>query len=83
MTLEKKKISAKDKLDRYYTAIIHEDNGVWIGWIEDVPGVNCQEDSREELLESLKVTLKEILEIYKEDSLAIAGHKFQEIRIRI
>ncbi|MYA95383.1 MAG: type II toxin-antitoxin system HicB family antitoxin [Nitrospinae bacterium] len=35
----------------------------WIGWIEEVPGVNCQEASREELLDSLTVTLREMLEI--------------------
>jgi len=34
----------------------------WIGWIEEVPGVNCQESTREELIESLMVTLREALE---------------------
>ena len=33
-----------------YTAIVKEDAGWWIGWVEEVPGVNCQEQSREELL---------------------------------
>ncbi|HEY4594541.1 MAG TPA: type II toxin-antitoxin system HicB family antitoxin, partial [Thermoanaerobaculia bacterium] len=28
----------------------------------EIPGVNCQEASREELLESLRVTLQEALE---------------------
>jgi hypothetical protein len=31
----------------------------WIGWIEEVPGVNCQERSQAELLETLEVTLRE------------------------
>lgn len=26
-----------------YTAVIKQVNGWWIGWIEEVPGVNCQE----------------------------------------
>lgn len=44
-----------------YTAVIKEDAGWWIGWIEEIPGVNCQEATREELVESLRVTLKEAL----------------------
>ena len=35
----------------------------WIGWIEEVPGVNCQERSRDKLLDSLKVALREALEM--------------------
>jgi hypothetical protein len=42
-----------------YTAVIKQDGPWWIGWIEEVPGVNCQEASREGLLDSLRVTLKE------------------------
>lgn len=34
----------------------------WIGWSEEVPGVDCQERSREELLETLTTTLGEALE---------------------
>jgi len=40
-----------------YTAVIKQDQGWWIGWIEEVPGVNCQEKSRELLLESLRENL--------------------------
>jgi predicted RNase H-like HicB family nuclease len=46
-----------------YTAVIKQDGDWWIGWIEEVPGTNCQEQTREELLESLRVTLKEALEM--------------------
>lgn len=45
-----------------YTAVVKQDNGWWIGWIEEVPGVNCQEATSEELLESLRITLSEALE---------------------
>ena len=34
-----------------YTAITKQDGKWWIGWVEELPGVNCQEKSREELLE--------------------------------
>lgn len=45
-----------------YTAVVKQDGDWWIGWIEEVPGVNCQEATREELMESLRVTLNEALE---------------------
>jgi len=45
-----------------YTAVIKQDASWWIGWIEEVPGVNCQERSREKLLDSLKTALRETLQ---------------------
>ena len=66
-----------------YTAVIKQDGDWWIGWIEEVPGVNCQEATREELLESLKVTLREALELNREDALSAAGDRFTEERIAI
>ena len=55
-----------------YTAIIKQDGDWWIGWIQEVPGVNCQEASREELLETLRITLGEILELNKEDATSLS-----------
>ena len=45
-----------------YTALIRESEGWWIGWILEVPGVTCQERTRNELLDTLQITLREILE---------------------
>jgi len=61
-----------------YTAVIKQDNESWIGWIEEIPGVNCQEPSREELLESLRTTLKEALEFNRQEALRSAGSGFEE-----
>ena len=33
-----------------YTAIIKQDGDDWLGWIEEVPGVNCQEKTQEDLM---------------------------------
>ena len=33
-----------------YTAVIQQSNGWWIGWMQEIPGVNCQERTRDELL---------------------------------
>lgn len=45
-----------------YTAVIKQDDIWWYGWIEEIPGVNCQESSYDELIETLKITLREALE---------------------
>lgn len=66
-----------------YTAIVKQDGKWWIGWIEEVSGVNCQEASREELMESLRVTLQEALEMNREDALLAAGKDYQEERIAL
>lgn len=66
-----------------YTAIIQQDQGWWIGWIEEVPGVNCQEKSYEELKQSLEVTLKEALDLNRQDALAAASGDFKEEKIAV
>ena len=49
-------------MSQTYTAIVKKSERWWIGWIKEVPGVNCQEATREELLKSLRVTLREALQ---------------------
>ena len=64
-----------------YTAVVKQDGDWWIGWVEEVPGVNCQEATREELMESLRVTLIEALEFNREDARRMAGVGFEEALI--
>lgn len=66
-----------------YTAVVKNEQDWWIGWIEEVPGVNCQERTREELMESLRVTLKEALEFNREEALAAAGAGYREEQIAV
>ncbi len=61
-----------------YTAIIKQSGRWWIGWMEEVPGVNCQESTREELLESLRTTLREAPEFNRREALEAAGDSFEE-----
>ena len=60
------------------TAVVKKSGAWWIGWVEEVPGVNCQEASKKELIESLQVTLREALELNRRDTLAAAGEGFDE-----
>ena len=70
-------------LSQTYTAVIKQDGAWWIGWIEEVPGVNCQEPSREALLESLRVTLAEAIEMNRADALDAAGRGYEELPIAV
>lgn len=45
-----------------YAAIIKKEDDWWVGWIEVVPGVNCQGKTYKELKETLEITLREALE---------------------
>lgn len=66
-----------------FSAVIKECDEGWVGWVEEVPGVNCQEPTRDELIESLKVTLKEALELNRDDARVAAGVDFEELKIAI
>ena len=46
-----------------YTAVIKQEGDWQIGWIEEIPGINCQEATREELTETLRITLREAIEL--------------------
>ena len=64
-----------------YTAVVKETDGAWIGWIEEVPGVNCQEATRDDLLDSLRVTLREAIELNRSDAIDAADGDFEEFEI--
>ena len=66
-----------------YTAIVKQVEDWWIGWIEEIPGVNCQEHTREELIESLRATLKEALEFNRQEALSAVGIGYVEEKIAI
>jgi hypothetical protein len=66
-----------------FTAVIKNVDGWWIGWVEEVPGVNCQELTKEELLESLRITLNEALDLNRQEALATAGTDYNEVKIHV
>jgi len=66
-----------------YTAVIKKDRDAWIGWIEEVPGVNCQEATREDLLSSLRVTLAEALEFNRAEARNAAGEGYEELLVAV
>ena len=70
-------------MSQKYRAVVKQDGGWWIGWIEEVPGVNCQERSRDELLESLRSALSEALEMNRADAKNAAGKDYEELTIAV
>ena len=44
-----------------YRAVIKKSDKWWIGWLVDLPGVNAQEKTKEELFESLRVGAEDML----------------------
>jgi predicted RNase H-like HicB family nuclease len=61
-----------------FTAIVKKDGDWWIGWIEEVPGVNAQEETKEKLLSSLKETLCEALEFNRSEARRAAENNYSE-----
>ena len=64
-----------------YTAIVKHRGEWWIGWIEEVPGVNCQERTQEELMQSLHEALSEALDLNWRDALLAAGDDYFEEKV--
>jgi predicted RNase H-like HicB family nuclease len=70
-------------MQQTFTAVVKRDGAAWIGWIEELPGVNCQENSREELLVSLRDCLAEALEMNRAEARSAAGDDFEEWPIAV
>jgi predicted RNase H-like HicB family nuclease len=66
------------RMSNTYTAVIKQDGKHWIGWIEEVPGVNCQAESRDELLDTLQVTLAEAIQLNRESALQEAPEGYED-----
>lgn len=70
-------------MQKNFTAIVKQSGDWWIGWVEEVPGVNCQERSREALLETLRVTLAEAIAFNRQEALSAAGKGYEELSIAV
>lgn len=64
-----------------YTAVIQHHDEWWIGWVEEVPGVNSQGRTREELLDNLQDALLEALEMNRTEARAAASGAYEEVSI--
>ena len=63
------------------TAIIRQEEDWWIGWVEEIPGANAQEKTRDELLVSLRVAANDIIELNREEARKACASNFEEVAL--
>jgi len=65
-----------------YTAIVQYREPFWIGWVEEIPGVNSQGETREELLGNLRSALEEALQMNRAEAVAaVQGTSYEEVEL--
>jgi len=70
-------------MQQTYTAVIKQDGDWWIGWVEEVPGANAQESTREALVESLREVLAEALSMNRHEARQAAGSGYEELALTL
>jgi predicted RNase H-like HicB family nuclease len=68
-------------LDTRYTAVIQQNEKWWIGWVEEIPGVNSQGATREELMENLRSALEEAIEMNRSDAVSSMTGEYEEVSL--
>ncbi len=53
---------------RYHTIIKPEDNGWFVGWVEEIPGTITQAKSLEECRQSLRESLQLMVETHRDEA---------------
>ncbi|MGO8679150.1 MAG: type II toxin-antitoxin system HicB family antitoxin [Limisphaerales bacterium] len=71
------KPAARQKANSY-RSLVKEVDGWWIGWVQEVPGVNAQERTKQELLRSLREALREAIEFNREAARRAADSDYLE-----
>jgi predicted RNase H-like HicB family nuclease len=70
-------------MKKEFTAVIKQDSGWWIGWIEEIQGVNSQGKTKSELMKNLRSALSEALELNRDDALKAAETDYEETAILV
>jgi predicted RNase H-like HicB family nuclease len=71
----------RKSLPASYTAVVQESGEWWIGWVEEIPGVNSEGATREELLDNLRDALEEALEMNRAEARAAATGTYEEVSL--
>ena len=66
-----------------YTAVIKNAGDWWIGWVEEIPGVNSQGATKEELLENLRSALNEALKMNRTEAVQAAAGDYEEVNLQV
>ena len=68
---------------RNFTAAVAKKGDWYIGFVEEVPGVNAQEKTINALMNSLRLALKDILEVQREEILSSMPSRCREVTITL
>ena len=71
------------RMKQKFNAVIKKDSGWWIGWVEEIPGVNSQGKTKTELMRNLRSALGEALELNREDARKAAVDDYEEASILV
>jgi len=77
------KLNRLKNMKAEFTAIVKRDGDWWLGWVEEVPGANAQEKTREELMMSLREAAKDILELRCQEARNQVVNDYEEIPVII
>ena len=66
-----------------YTAVVKQQGEVWFGWIEEIPGVDCHATSREALLDSLRIELRQAIDFCRHNAISSAGKNHEKLVIAV
>ncbi|MBT8420779.1 MAG: type II toxin-antitoxin system HicB family antitoxin [Gammaproteobacteria bacterium] len=66
-----------------FTAIVKKDGDWWIGWVEEIPGANAQERTRDELMVSLTEAARDILDVQHRESIKQMQKGFEAIPLAL
>lgn len=75
---QKEDIASVKRTKRRFTAVVSREEDWWVGFILEIPGVNCQGRTRMELMGNLRSALTEALEIRRELTLADTSRNYEE-----
>ena len=54
-----------------------------MGWVQEIRGVNCQERTKEELLDSLKSAVEDMLEVNRKVAIQRVEGEYQTVSISV
>ena len=71
------------EIQNKYTAVIKREGDWYIGWVEEIPGANAQEQTKSELIVSLQEAARDIFEIRRQDAIKQAKSNYEEVSLFI
>jgi predicted RNase H-like HicB family nuclease len=66
-----------------YTAVYCQTDGRWVGWVEELPGVNARGKTRLSMMAELRAALQKMLSRNRRKARALAGRAAKKKTFRV